>query len=297
MFYRSVSKFKQLQFISKRFTLYSTYVENNLKESIAMPRPSRCRRVCAEPIFKTFGADTNETISPITLFVDEYEVIRLVDYEERTHEQCAEQMQISRTTVTEIYEKARFKLADAIVNGKKLVISGGHYKTCQGIAQRNCPGRCRWRRGNQSQMKNTFEGANIMKIAIPVKNENIYQHFGMASVFKIYTVENNQITATTMEETNGRGHGAMLDVLLANAVNCVICGGIGDGAIQALNQADIKLYAGISGVADDAVASLIAGTLQSDMQAACSKHQHAHPGQCAHGDCGQHHGNCHCDCK
>ena len=136
-----------------------------------------------------------------------------------------------------------------------------------------------------------------MKIAVPVKNEMIYQHFGMASQFKVYDVVNNQIVQTETIQSDGRGHGLKLAALLDNAVTVVICGGIGDGAIQALNQADIKLYAGISGVADDAVASLIAGTLQSDMQAACSKHQHAHPGQCAHGDCGQHHGNCHCDCK
>jgi len=52
--------------------------------------------------------------------VDEYEAIRLIDLEKRTHEQCAEQMGISRTTVTEIYETARYKLADCVVNGKTL---------------------------------------------------------------------------------------------------------------------------------------------------------------------------------
>ena len=117
-----------------------------------------------------------------------------------------------------------------------------------------------------------------MKIAIPIKNENIYQHFGMAAAFKIYDVENGQVASTKVEQTNGRGHGAMLDTLLAENVNCVICGGIGDGAIQALKQADIKLYAGIDGVADEAVTSLLAGNLQSNLEAACSKRQHAHHG-------------------
>ena len=42
---------------------------------------------------------------------DEYEVIRLVDLEKKTHEQCSAQMDVSRTTVTEIYESARYKLA------------------------------------------------------------------------------------------------------------------------------------------------------------------------------------------
>ena len=114
-----------------------------------------------------------------------------------------------------------------------------------------------------------------MKIAIPVKSENIYQHFGMASEFKIYHVENNQLIGTETVNATGRGHGVMLDLLVTHNVNCVICGGIGDGAIRALEQNGIQLFAGITGAADDAVSALLAGTLQSDMQAACSKHQHA----------------------
>ena len=78
-----------------------------------MARPTRCRRVCAEPVCSGFlprgegGGDT------VVLTVDEYEAIRLVDYEGRTHEQCAAQMEVSRTTVTEIYEIARFKLSES----------------------------------------------------------------------------------------------------------------------------------------------------------------------------------------
>ncbi len=112
-----------------------------------MPRPSRCRRVCAEPVFRAFNVDENEK-EPITLFVDEFEVIRLVDFEKRTHEQCARQMLISRTTVTEIYEKARYKIADALVNGKPLLIAGGHYQVCRGEGAQNCPGHGRCQRRN-----------------------------------------------------------------------------------------------------------------------------------------------------
>ncbi len=45
-----------------------------------------------------------ENTEPILLTLDEYEVIRLVDLEQQTHEQCAAQMDISRSTVQEIYE-------------------------------------------------------------------------------------------------------------------------------------------------------------------------------------------------
>lgn len=90
-----------------------------------MARPRRCRKICTEPAYDSFKPEGISVGEEITMTVDEYEVIRLVDLEKYTHEQCAERMGISRTTVTEIYESARYKLADSVVNGKKLHISGG----------------------------------------------------------------------------------------------------------------------------------------------------------------------------
>ena len=75
-----------------------------------MPRPSRCRRVCCEPLVRLFAPQGGEELTPVVLLVEEYEAIRIVDLEKRTHDQCAQQMQISRTTATEIYEKARFTI-------------------------------------------------------------------------------------------------------------------------------------------------------------------------------------------
>ena len=41
-------------------------------------------------------------------------------------------MDVSRTTVTEIYESARHKIANALINGKTLCIEGGNYRVCEG---------------------------------------------------------------------------------------------------------------------------------------------------------------------
>jgi len=75
--------------------------------------------------------------APILLTLDEYEVIRLVDLEEKTHEQCATQMDISRSTVQEIYENARRKLAACLVYGKPLHITGGNVRICRGQEQQS----------------------------------------------------------------------------------------------------------------------------------------------------------------
>ena len=76
-----------------------------------MPRPPRCRQICGVPQVDTFCPNGCENTEPILLTLDEYEVIRLVDLEQQTHEQCAAQMDISRSTVQEIYESARRKIA------------------------------------------------------------------------------------------------------------------------------------------------------------------------------------------
>ena len=108
-----------------------------------MPRPKRCRRVCSEPEYSCFEPEGVTNPESVVLSVDEYEVIRLVDYEKQNHEQCAVIMDISRTTVTEIYERARYKISDCIVNGKQLVISGGNYRICSGKHKACCERPCR----------------------------------------------------------------------------------------------------------------------------------------------------------
>jgi len=75
--------------------------------------------------------------APILLTLDEYEVIRLVDLKQQTHEQCAAQMDISRSTVQEIYENARRKLAACLVYGKPLHITGGNVRICRGQEQQS----------------------------------------------------------------------------------------------------------------------------------------------------------------
>ena len=104
-----------------------------------MPRPQKRRKICKEPAFAQFSPDSAPEADAVVLTVDEFEVVRLVDLEKLTHEMCAERMEISRTTVTEIYESAREKIADCLVNGKRLVIEGGDVALCERHAQ--CPGR------------------------------------------------------------------------------------------------------------------------------------------------------------
>lgn len=103
-----------------------------------MSRPVKVRRVCAEPKYRRFVPSCGECKDPVILSTEEYEVMRHVDYQKMTHEECALKMEISRSTVTEIYESARAKIADALVNGKELCIEGGNYRVCDGGECSSC---------------------------------------------------------------------------------------------------------------------------------------------------------------
>ena len=107
-----------------------------------MARPTKCRRICSEPAYDIFRPEGIPTDGQVNMTVDEYEAIRLIDLDRCTHEQCARQMGISRTTVTEIYESARYKLAYSIVHGKVLNIIGGNYRFCKGKDDFCCDQTC-----------------------------------------------------------------------------------------------------------------------------------------------------------
>ncbi|HAK05325.1 MAG TPA: hypothetical protein DCM23_01305 [Firmicutes bacterium] len=94
-----------------------------------MPRPMRLRRVCCPPPSDRFGPLNRgvDKKTPITMLVDEFETVRLLDYEGLTQEEAAKVMNITRTTVTSIYESARKKLATALIESISLEIKGGHY--------------------------------------------------------------------------------------------------------------------------------------------------------------------------
>lgn len=100
-----------------------------------MSRPRKWRKVCCLPESARFGplGVAPNAAQIVTMTVDEYETIRLIDREGFTQEECARQMGIARTTVQGIYDNARKKLADSLVNGKVLIIEGGDYKLCDGL--------------------------------------------------------------------------------------------------------------------------------------------------------------------
>ncbi len=93
------------------------------------PRIKRIRKVLNPPIIKgmkPYGR-TAESVdqTSVTLLYEEYEALRMCDYDMINHHQASELMQVSRPTFTRIYASARQKIAQALVEGRPITIEGG----------------------------------------------------------------------------------------------------------------------------------------------------------------------------
>lgn len=120
-----------------------------------MPRPRKFRKVCQMPATREFRPVGEASCKPaVVLTVDEYEAIRLIDRQGFSQEECSSYMQVARTTVQLIYNSARKKVAQALVEGLPLRIEGGEYQLCDGSEEYCGCGGCRkHRRGCMQPVK------------------------------------------------------------------------------------------------------------------------------------------------
>ncbi len=239
-----------------------------------MPRPLRCREISTLPEYYSFIPEDGGSGEGVTMTIDELETIRLLDYEGLTQEAASDRMKVARSTVTAVYESARKKLADCLLNGKRLVISGGA-----------------WHIQNKITLSLGEKGEKTMRIAVTYENGQVFQHFGHTESFKLYDVEDGKIVKSEVIGTNGQGHGALAGFLKTAGVDTLICGGIGGGAQVALKEAGLSLFGGVSGSADDAVANFIAGTLAYNPSVKCDHHGEGHEhgeGHSCGGSCAKH---------
>lgn len=136
----------------------------------------------------------------------------------------------------------------------------------------------------------------MKRIAVTYNNGQIFQHFGRTEAFKVYEVENGQVNGSEIIESNGVGHGALASLLADHTIDVLICGGIGGGAMAALEDCGIEICAGAEGDADEAVEAYLKGTLES-AGVTCNHHGEGH--SCGHHEeghsCGDN-GGCHGGC-
>lgn len=240
-----------------------------------MARPRNCRTIADGPeetYFKPKGVPM-EDLEETVLLLDEFEAIKLADYEGLYQEEAARRMNVSRQTFGRIIESARGKVATMLVEGKALRIVGGVVTAATG------------RKG---------KGDHCMKLALPAREGIIDAHFGHCEYYLVYTVENDSIVSEE-KVVSPQGCGCKSNIastLAAMGVTLMLAGNMGDGAVRVLSGQGIRVVRGCSGSLRAVAESWLAGTLK-DSGETCHAHESgahesgAHDGNndhvCAHG--------------
>lgn len=231
-----------------------------------MPRPVKVRRVCGLPHTPEFGPIKHrrkmQKEEPVILSVDEYEVIRLIDYEGLNQQETCQQMNIARTTVQAIYSQGRKKLAQMLVESRDLRIGGGTYRLCNGnyiCIHGKCMRRdqmmeeeafklCAVGKNKLPVDKREKENVSTMEIIIPVnkdsKDANISASFGRAEFYLIYNEQNDdyKFIANPAAEQAGSAGVKAAQLIVDTGSRILLTPRCGMKAGKVLGAAGFKIY-------------------------------------------------------
>lgn len=239
------------------------YVINKPKEVKRMPRPKKCRKVCQMPRIREFYPAGRACGNPaVVLTVDEYEAIRLIDRQGFSQEECSAYMRVARTTVQLIYNSARKKLAEALVDGLPLRIEGGDYQLCDGEEAYCGCGGCKKHRPDCAQKG--IKEENRMKIAVPLdeNKQDVCIVLARAPYFLFRENGTDTIVENPAAAAQG-GAGIQAAQFLADSgADALITMRCGENAAEVFKAADIKIYHSVHKAAADDLAALESGTLE-----------------------------------
>ncbi len=215
-----------------------------------MPRPvtGRCLRAAIRPrLMRPVGIRVDE-LEETALGLDEAESLRLADLEGLYHEAAARNMGVSRATFGRILQSARRKVADAIVNGKALRLSGG-------------------------EIFISDKGAPPMKIALPSRDGAIDDHFGHCKAFAVFSVDGGTVAELApIPSVEGCGCKSGIAATLAKeGITHLVAGNMGEGAVRVLGSHGIEVVRGASGSVRAAAEAFAAGRL-ADSGILCQSH-------------------------
>lgn len=267
------------------------------------PRPKNIRKIDNPPSVSGFKPITHcqKSKETILLHFEEYEAIRLCDYEKITQQEACLSMGISRPTLSRIYTQAKQKIAKAFVEGTTIVIEGGSAYTesewfyCQScnfqfnnirpeftFANMTCP-RCHSKEIKRNDSSIHLKNNDMTtKIAIPTKDNVVDNHFGHCEYYTILTVgQDNQILGSEcIPSPQGCGCKSNIASQLEEmGVSVMLAGNMGQGALNVLTAHGIKVIRGCSGNILDVATSYLNGEI-SDSGMSCASH--------AHHECGNH---------
>lgn len=217
-----------------------------------MARPRKNRKVCHFPQSLSFSPVHPAEGAAVILSVDEYETIRLIDLEGFSQEACGEWMGIARTTVQMIYTTARKKLAQMLVEGKPLQITGGDYRLCDGA--QDCGQNLCFK---QYYSRKYEKPTGCTRVAVSCTGGKISHKFENARQIQIYDLQEGKILVSRAVDTTQTDGRLFAGILTALQTDILICNTMGEGTKLALTAAGIRGITGITGNPDAAVLQIL----------------------------------------
>ena len=239
------------------------YAINEPKEVSTMPRPKKCRKVCQMPQIREFHPLGRACGDPaVILTVDEYEAIRLIDRQGFSQEECSAYMQVARTTVQLIYNSARKKIAEALVEGRVLRIEGGDYQLCSGEEEYCGCGGCKKHRLGCAQKLTKEE--KRMKIAVPLDENRQEGCIVLARAPYFLFRENGRDTIVENPAAKASGGAGIqaAQFLVDSRIDTLLTVRCGENAAEVFKAAGIKIYKSANKAAADDLAALEEGRLE-----------------------------------
>ena len=138
-----------------------------------------------------------------------------------------------------------------------------------------------------AKIKAQIKFSKMKKIALPItKTNQIDDHFGHCEYYGIYTISNDNAIANIVTLKSEQGCGCksnIAKVLSESGVSVMLASGIGNGAINVLNNHGIDVVRGCSGDAETIVKQFLDGKI-TDSGSSCSAHEnhHGHGHSCNH---------------
>ena len=167
------------------------------------------------------------------ILFEEYEALRLADYEAFKHDEAAQRMNVSRATFARIYEKVRKKIAQAFVESRPIKFDAGcAYFTSERTFK------------NSNTIVNTKINTMQKIVAIPCENGTLSTHFGHAAEFAFIQCEGEDVKVVSMKQAPPHQPGLLPRWVAEQGGNTVIAGGMGNKAIELFRQNNIDVITG-----------------------------------------------------
>lgn len=254
------------------------------------------------PSARRFIPDVADGYRIVSLHFEEYESVRLCDYEQLTQQEASECMGVSRPTFTRIYASARTKIATALADGCAIQIDGGTayidgiwYECSCGLRFNNirpsvcgevrCPvcGGRKIKEINVSEI--TLNDMNMRKIVMPTRDGRIDDHFGHCEYYTIMTVDDSNKVVSREEMASPQGCGCksnVASIFQEKGIELMLAGNMGMGALNKLNAHGVRVIRGCSGDIMTVLNDYLEGKLQDSGESCHHHHDDGHV--CHHGE-------------